>query len=116
MKRCLSCWLAVVLLGSACGAEPPAPRKKGPMEKGSDLASGAWEWVRQREFVEMLSAVASGSQMGPGDGWFKASQSRYDFGWLCRQFDAPNKSFEDDLPVDGNYGFSDANPFTGATI
>jgi Ca2+-binding EF-hand superfamily protein len=88
MKRYLLCWLAVALLGSAFGGEPAAPKKKGPMEKGSDLAAGAWEWVRQREFVEMLSAVASGSQMGPGDGWFKSSQIRYDFPWLCQQFDA----------------------------
>jgi Ca2+-binding EF-hand superfamily protein len=85
MKRSLSGLLALALLGSttASGAEPLAP-----WEKGGYLAADAWKWVRQREFVEMFTAVASGSQMGPGDGWFKPSQIRYDFQWLRQQFDA----------------------------
>src|SRR5215468_866905 len=35
-----------------------------------DAVLGAGASLREREIVQMLSAVASGSQMGPGEGWF----------------------------------------------
>src|SRR5205085_805612 len=37
------------------------------------------------EFVEMLTAIARGSRMGLGDGWFHPSQSRHDWNWLARR-------------------------------
>lgn len=40
------------------------------------------------EFLEMLAAILTGSQMGPGDGWFHPSQSRYHWNWLAQRFDA----------------------------
>jgi hypothetical protein len=44
--------------------------------------------VQRLEFTQMLSAVLTGSDMGPGDGWFKKQgQSRYDWNWLAKQFD-----------------------------
>jgi hypothetical protein len=49
---------------------------------------GAVRNVQQIEAVEMLSAIASGSQMGPGDGWFHPGQSRYDWKWLAARYDA----------------------------
>jgi hypothetical protein len=50
--------LAVTLLaGTAAFAEPPA-RYRG-------------------EFLQMWDAIVAGSQMGPGDGWFKPAQTRY---------------------------------------
>lgn len=51
------------------------------------LRRGAAE-VWPREFVEMLSAVASGSQMGPGEGWFHDGQTRYGWKWLAGRYDA----------------------------
>jgi hypothetical protein len=44
--------------------------------------------VRPPEIVEMLSAIAHGSQMGPGEGWFHGSQSRYGWEWLAARYDA----------------------------
>ena len=35
------------------------------------------------ESVRMLMAIARGSQMGPGDGWFGPAQSRYTWEWLA---------------------------------
>jgi EF hand len=36
------------------------------------------EPVRHRgEFLQMWDAIVAGSQMGPGDGWFKPAQTRY---------------------------------------
>jgi hypothetical protein len=48
---------------------------------------GAVQRVQQIEAVEMLSAIAGGSQMGPGEGWFHAGQSRYDWKWLAARYD-----------------------------
>jgi hypothetical protein len=38
--------------------------------------------LRPPEVVEMLAAIAQGSQMGPGEGWFHGGQSRYGWSWL----------------------------------
>jgi hypothetical protein len=40
------------------------------------------------EIVEMVAAIAKGSQMGPGEGWFHGSQSRYGWKWLADRYDA----------------------------
>jgi hypothetical protein len=39
------------------------------------------------EAVEMLAAIAGGSEMGPGEGWFHGSQSRYNWKWLSSRYD-----------------------------
>src|SRR5216684_2563120 len=44
-------------------------------------------WFREREAVQMVTAILEGSQMGPGDGWFQSGQSRYGWDWLARRFD-----------------------------
>ncbi len=44
--------------------------------------------LQEREGVRMLLAIAQGSQMGPGEGWFKPGQSRYHWKWLAERFDA----------------------------
>jgi hypothetical protein len=43
--------------------------------------------ARPPEIVEMLWAVAHGSKMGPGEGWFHAGKSRYDWSWLAEHYD-----------------------------
>jgi hypothetical protein len=40
------------------------------------------------EIVEMLWALANGSDMGPGEGWFHAGQGRYGWDWLAARYDA----------------------------
>src|SRR5262245_51499582 len=39
------------------------------------------------EFLQMLDAVMAGSMMGPGDGWFKPSQTRYTWDRLRQRYD-----------------------------
>ncbi|HKA06304.1 MAG TPA: hypothetical protein VKD71_03540 [Gemmataceae bacterium] len=66
MHRC--CALAAVLIaGSTVFADPP-PRHRG-------------------EFLQMWDAIVAGSQMGPGDGWFKPAQTRYTWDRLRTRFD-----------------------------
>src|SRR5262249_13860845 len=43
--------------------------------------------ARTPEIVQMLSAVASGSGMGPGGGWFHPGRGRYDWAWLAKKYD-----------------------------
>ena len=43
--------------------------------------------IKQIEGVQMVSAVLTGSQMGPGDGWFQAGKSRYSWQWLVERYD-----------------------------
>lgn len=45
--------------------------------------------IKDREAVQMLTAVLSGSQMGPGDGWFHPSLTRYDWKWLAERHHIP---------------------------
>ena len=42
---------------------------------------------RRGEFLQMWDAVMDGSMMGPGDGWFKPSQTRYTWGRFATRFD-----------------------------
>jgi hypothetical protein len=52
-------------------------------------ASGrADEPARHRgEFLQMWDAILSGSQMGPGDGWFRPGQARFTWARLAARFD-----------------------------
>jgi hypothetical protein len=74
------------LLGVPATAGEPAPRpQRGWLDplRYSEMVRGAADGVRRLEAVEMFTAVATGSDMGPGDGWFHASQSRYGWEWLA---------------------------------
>jgi Ca2+-binding EF-hand superfamily protein len=52
------------------------------------LLDGADKSVPRPEAVMMMTAILKGSRMGPGDGWFRPSQSRYDWKWLGGKLDA----------------------------
>ena len=54
------------------------------------LLDQAGDKLSRPESVRMLSAILHGSRMGPGDGWFGPSRSRYDWDWLRKRF-PPNK-------------------------
>src|SRR5262249_24234751 len=43
----------------------------------------AFEGQPKTEAAEMLIAIARGSQMGPGEGWFHPGQGRYNWEWLA---------------------------------
>lgn len=100
----LAAGLLLVEASPADSAPPSRPSK--PARAGldplrvRDLALSAFEQLRQREIVKMLSAIASGSGMGPGEGWFGPGQGRYDWKWLARRCGAgatgriPRKEFK----------------------
>ncbi len=44
--------------------------------------------LRPPEIGEMLTAIARGSDMGPGEGWFHSGQTRYGWKWLAARYDA----------------------------
>jgi hypothetical protein len=41
--------------------------------------------IKDCEFAQMVTAVLGGSQMGPGDGWFHPSLTRYGWKWLAER-------------------------------
>jgi hypothetical protein len=47
--------------------------------------------IRYPEIMQMLWAVANGSQMGPGEGWFHPGTSRYSWKWLAARYDPKKK-------------------------
>ena len=65
--------LSVLAVAAAAPASPPAPTYDLRQEVAGWLERGAAR-VRRLEFVEMISAIAAGSRMGPGDGWFHPGQ------------------------------------------
>lgn len=80
-------------------SEPPTGEPKTPPigeVKGPPGASST-DWIamakalentyagkQSPESVRMLIAIARGSQMGPGEGWFGPAQTRYDWDWLLQ--------------------------------
>lgn len=85
-QRC-GAWIGFFFL---IGAFPSTARAADSSVKTDTL----WPAVQQRldalkklEIIEMVTAIANGSQMGPGDGWFHAGQGRYGWKWLADQLD-----------------------------
>jgi Ca2+-binding EF-hand superfamily protein len=48
----------------------------------------ATDWKKRPEWADMLIALLKGESMGPGVGWFKPSEKKYDWKWISEQFDA----------------------------
>jgi hypothetical protein len=106
--------------------------------RAADIRQSAYQTVRgvlpdlgTPEIVEMVTAIAGGSQMGPGEGWFHDGQSRYGWQWLAARYDAnhdgkitrqeftgPSEVFERlDRDHDGtltasDFDWSERSPFT----
>jgi hypothetical protein len=81
-----------------CADEPasnPPPRSWRDPYRYVDYALyatfGSVQRLQRLEAIEMLTAIASGSQMGPGEGWFHAGQSRYDWKWLVDRYGVNDK-------------------------
>jgi hypothetical protein len=88
----------------SAGAVPETPSAPpSPIARVRAWGRGSIARIREREAVQMISAVLSGSQMGPGDGWFHPGKSRYGWDWLARRYDG-----------DGD-GTVTAEEFTGPT-
>src|SRR5438046_3020685 len=74
--------LALLAAWAAPAAEPVPARGDGRPPAGLVRS------LRELEGVQMLEAIVTGSKMGPGSGWFKPSESRYDWHWLAACYDA----------------------------
>jgi len=55
-------------------------------KKFADLLSK--DWKKRPEWADMLIVLLKGDNMGPGAGWFKPGEKRYDWKWLSERFDA----------------------------
>jgi hypothetical protein len=78
------------LFAPACRAEesPSLPMRGwlDPLHYYDSMKQSAGK-LRQLEIVEMVSAIAQGSEMGPGEGWFHGSKARYGWKWLAARYD-----------------------------
>jgi hypothetical protein len=128
--------LTVLLLATATSrGGDPKPRASflhgafDPTKTTRELRSSLAE-LRPPEIVEMLTAIANGSQMGPGEGWFHGGQSRYGWRWLAarhhvdkdgtitrEEFQGPAELFErldrnrDGVLTAADFDWSDRSPF-----
>lgn len=68
--------------------EPSPPVAASP-EQVADFFRSVYGSELPPEGARMLQAIVSGSQMGPGEGWFGPGQTRYDFSWLAQQCGLP---------------------------
>ena len=87
----LAALLASMLAGTAAtAAEPHGPFPPYLVEPGyyTRLLDKGIARAKKIEIVEMLTTILThGADMGPGDGWFHPSQSRYDWKWLAAHYD-----------------------------
>ena len=89
-SRFLKYWLAGLLWGAALMPTAVADSSShgGPQAKLDTLLRQSFGDERRPEIVEMIVALASGSKMAPGTGWFHPGQSRFSWDWLAARFDA----------------------------
>jgi thiol-disulfide isomerase/thioredoxin len=74
---------------SSDAAAKPKGEKTADDERAEDAARAA-KWLQSAfkgqttpEAAEMLIAIARGSRMGPGEGWFHPGQGRFGWKWLA---------------------------------
>src|SRR5262245_3707274 len=67
-----------------------AKEEKTAADERAEDAARAAKWLQSAfrgqttpEAAEMLIAIARGSRMGPGDGWFHPGQGRFGWKWLA---------------------------------
>jgi len=68
-------------------AKPEAPNPAGAeqMQKAAEFLAKSFQGQATPEGAEMLIAIAKGSQLGPGEGWFHPGQTRYGWKWLSER-------------------------------
>jgi alkylhydroperoxidase family enzyme len=100
-------WAATLALLAAAGGldawaqgQPPQGRPgadaSARARRSEDEAANAAQWLQDAfagqpatEAAEMLIAIARGSQLGPGEGWFHPGQSRFGWKWLAEKHGVP---------------------------
>ena len=100
------------------------------LEKLADELEKKYEGATTPESVRMLIAIARGSQMGPGSGWFGPAQGRYSWEWLAMLHDVPKSDSisatvfkgkpemfnrldrnKDGLVAEDDFDWTDRNPY-----
>jgi len=68
-------------------ADAAVPETAGAeqMQKAAEWLSRSFQGQATPEAAEMLIAIAKGSQLGPGEGWFHPGQTRYGWKWLAER-------------------------------
>lgn len=100
IRRLVAFLGAILLVGFA--AAPAFSQTKKPMSATSEelmalanVLQKAYAGEPSPEAVKMLKAIAEGSMMGPGEGWFGPAQTRYSYAWLAKLH-----KLADDQPID----------------
>lgn len=69
-------------------APPAAPGQPPQMQQAAEWLAKSFQGQATPEAAEMLIAIAKGSQLGPGEGWFHPGQTRYGWKWLAERHGA----------------------------
>ena len=83
----LSCFIAVPAFAQEAkpDAAAPAAGSSPPAQQTADWLTKSFQGQTTPEAAEMLIAIAKGSQMGPGEGWFHPGTTRYGWKWLAER-------------------------------
>lgn len=133
----LTAWAAPLFSGEPAATAASGSHESSQVQPTSPIVHlrSAWhnsvDRIKQVEGVQqMITTLRVGARMGPGDGWFHPSRSRYGWQWLVQHYDhdgnevitvdefsGPAESFQR-LDRDGNgelkaddFDWSDGSPF-----
>ncbi|MDB5392042.1 MAG: Iodothyronine deiodinase [Planctomycetaceae bacterium] len=108
------CSHSIMVLSNATAQESPkqpaAPGTEGrsPAAAAARTAAvplkeveQAYAGTAQPESVKMLLAIARGSKMGPGEGWFGPAATRFNWKWLS---ESQGLADADSIPADKFHG------------
>jgi hypothetical protein len=80
----LAAFVGLVVANSGARADDPAPRKPPNSEEAVRQALQE-SWPDRPEWLDMLLDILNGSQLGPGEGWFRTAVARTRFDWTATQ-------------------------------
>jgi Iodothyronine deiodinase len=87
----LCCFAALAWLPLTARAEDPKPYAVKLEQSSGESVTRALDdsWPARPEWVDMLTDILQGSQLGPNDGWFRraVAQTRFDWGTVRQRFD-----------------------------
>jgi hypothetical protein len=78
-------WLAAALPALADDAKPA--HGWTDLVRHGDALVESLPGLKKIEAFQMAQAIVSGSQMGPGEGWFHPGQTGYGWDWLAAHYD-----------------------------
>jgi len=68
---------------AVAGEAKPAAEPSSGSRETAEWLERVYAGHQPPEAIRMLIAIARGSQMGPGQGWFGPAQTRFNWGWLA---------------------------------